>query len=426
MTTHADGLRLRLGRLSRSVLSLLDEAPSKEKARPADAVARAIVVVFTAAVALIVLRAVGVVVAPGPIVSQDFIAAAGTSRVRLEDYPGVLVAESKGWRRGESARVEPKDGPVLAKSEEEKTDAAGFDADVEPAARLIVLTMDRPGSLKRLLASLVAADYGEDHVNLDIWIDCRDGAAVDSQVLEAAREVEWKQGSKVIHKRLENAGLYHQWIYTWNITEETNEVAVILEDDIEVSRAFYQWLRLVRQEYAQDTDVGAFTLQRSTLRPRQIKGVASGPLSIPKEHVVFKYRLLGTWGFAPQRDQWVEFRKWFEEKRRRGEKPYVDKLVTTEWYKMQEKDGFAKTMWSQWWIKFADEKGYFTVTANLPDGSSLAANWREKGMHYSKAKPKMDFPLYEGSSIDSISLPENAICIDWDGREIKPKAPVRQ
>ena len=343
------------------------------------------------------------------------------SILAVEDYPSVLVSESESFKvKGAATEKEDLQSSLVSPlSDDEVTHAPNFDSAEEPVARIIVITMDRDQSFRRLVNSLERANYGEDHVNLDIWIDRGKDIPIHDGVLQASRDITWKQGTKVIHKRTTNAGLYQQWIYTWNITSETTEFAIILEDDLEVSPAFYQWLRVARAAYAQDPDVGAFTLQRSTLRPRQVKGIATGPLKIPEEHHLFKYKLLGTWGFAPQRDQWVEFRKWFEEKRAKGDKPYVDGLMTTSWYKSQEVNGFAPTMWSQWWIKFVDERGYFTVTAHLPDGTTLASNWRESGLHYSKNKPSADFPIFRGNE-EQFTMPDNPILVDWDGRIITP------
>lgn len=289
-------------------------------------------------------------------------------------------------------------------------------------ARLIVLTMNRAKSLQRLLDSLVNALYGNDIIDLDVWIDRAENAtSVDETVLSVSRNITWKQGTKTIHKRRSNAGLYEQWIYTWNLSNPTtsSEFAVILEDDLQVSPKFYKWLLLARAAYAQDEEVAAFTLQRPTLRPRQRKGIASGPLNISTDHQVFKYRLLGTWGFAPLREHWIEFRKWYELSRVRGDKPYVDHLMTTTWYKEQEgKDGFAPRMWSQWWIRFAEQRNYFTVTANLPDGTTLAANWREPGLHYAHGEPTADFPVFQGSADQFVMPPDNPVLVDWDGQII--------
>lgn len=419
-------------RLSDSILSMLTTTFSNEKARSSGrapnslALSRAVISLLTLSMVFMfisfALNALSILRPVHQVSSRvDFSVVYTPAQqvpLSVRDYPGILVADSPPFNA--APKIAPQgpdeDQSIIntAHSDDEVTSAKDADPTEDTAVRLIVLTMDRPKSLTRLLNSLVLANYGEDVVDLDIWIDRPKDGLLDSTIVSICRNVTWKQGTKTIHKRTKNAGLYEQWIYTWNITTETTEFAVILEDDLEVSPAFYQWLRVARAAYAQDPDVAAFTLQRSTLRPRQRKGIASGNLNISATHQVFKYRLLGTWGFAPQRDHWIEFRKWFENKRARKEKPYVSGLVTTDWYKRQEIDGFAPNMWSQWWIKFVDEKNYFTVTAHLPDGTTLAANWRESGLHYSKTEPKADFPIFRGSP-EIFSMPDNPILVDWDG-----------
>ncbi|CAN8072239.1 unnamed protein product [Agarophyton chilense] len=424
-------LRLRMANISDSVVNALTVKSFKEKGStltPTSSllVSRIIFFLFVASLTVMAFNTLFGIISLPKSQSKTRVPplAPPTKTLSVHDYPAVLVSESEPFIAN-SAPTEKKEKDislVTPKIEDEVTKSPNFDPAEEPIARMIVITMDREKSLKRLLNSLELANYGEDHVDLDIWIDRPKDGNIHEGVLQVSREVNWNHGTKFIHKRIVNAGLYQQWIYTWNITEETTEFAVILEDDLEVSPAFYQWLRVARAAYAQDADVGAFTLQRPTLRPKQIKGVASGVLKIPVEHTVFKYKLLGTWGFAPQRDQWVEFRNWFEEKRARNENPYVKGLMTTDWYKSQEVDGFAPTMWSQWWIKFVEEKGYFTVTANLPDGTTLAANWREAGLHYSKTKPRTDFPIFRGNEEQFVMPDDPPILVDWDGRIIPPRS----
>jgi hypothetical protein len=359
----------------------------------------------------------------------------------LADYPKVLVAESAPFKEvsgnvdgrgaGAPARsVGPGFGTRVPTESEAVTPVGMSNAGGAPALRIIVLTMDREASLRRLLASLRVAEYGDDRVDLDIWIDRpskSDGAdeTMAAMVSACTRDFRWTQGVRTVHRRLENAGLYEQWIYTWNVTEDSTEAAVILEDDLEVSPHFYTWLKQARQAYSSDPSVAAFTLQRGELRPRQVPGVASGKLRVDESRPVFKYRLLGTWGFAPEKGAWLEFRAWYEEMRRVGARPYVDNLVTTSWYKAQEKGGtVARTMWSQWFIKFSDVNGYFTVYSNIAGGSTLASNYREGGMHYSDKPRRADFPVFKGSPAE-LSFPASPVYLDWDGRELpnRPSAP---
>lgn len=393
---------------------------------------------FSALISLVIVIAVVAfsgVLSPPKWRPRTMSAAPAKAQPSLHDYPQLFVANSSPFnhaasysaavrRRGPSGRSSNTfAGGAKIPTQTEVVSTVGIGAMEEPVLRLIVLTMDREESLRRLLQSLQRVNYDGDRVDLDVWIDRSSGSdeadETMSAMVGAARDCKWDHGVRSIHKRMENAGLYEQWIYTWNVTEQSTETALILEDDLEVSPQFYKWLKQARNLYAVDPAVGAFTLQRGELRPRQIPGVASGKLRVDEsEHPVYKYRLLGTWGFAPEKKIWLEFRAWYEEMRVMEAKPYVAKLMTTDWYKAQEKGKkVASTMWSAWWIKFADEKGYFTVYANLPGGTTLASNYREGGMHYSDKPRKADFPVFKGSEAD-MKFPESPVYLDWDGRPI--------
>ena len=296
--------------------------------------------------------------------------------------------------------------------------------------------MNRPRSLERLLRSLTKAEYGEKEcITLDIWIDKGVGKEYE-EVLEVGRGFVWEYGEKNVHERMEIAGLYEQWIYTWETIEKDDvgkgkdrkikEMVVILEDDLEVSAQYWRWLKGVRWRYGGRKKVGGYSLQRATLRPMQIKGKFSGGLKVPEEYEAYAYLLVGTWGFSPIAERWIEFRRWYEDMRAEGKKPYVDGLMPTNWYKSQEgKEGVAKNMWSMWWIKFADEMKMFTIYANLPDQKTLAANWKEKGLHYSKGLPQKDFDLYNDTAM-KINWPVNLLRLDWAGRVMDDAEVVRQ
>lgn len=287
--------------------------------------------------------------------------------------------------------------------------------------RVIVMTMNRGQSLLRLLESLGRGEYeGGECIDLDIWVDKGNGEDYE-EVLRVVRGYGWEFGVKSVHERLEKAGLYEQWIYTWEGIEGggVREMAVILEDDLEVSPQYWRWLKEVKGRYGGRKDVGAYTLQRGSLRAMQIKGKYSGGLKVPEEFEVYLYLLLGTWGFAPKAECLVRFRRWFEDMRGKGLKPYVKGLMPTDWYKGQEnKDGFAPRMWSMWWIKFADVNKVFTLYANMKEKTTLAANWREKGLHYSKGVPKRDYEIYNDTQF-RIDWPKHLLRLDWAGRTIK-------
>lgn len=288
-----------------------------------------------------------------------------------------------------------------------------------PSGRMIVMTMNRAASLKRLLTSLQDADYGDDRVDLDIWIDRMDSTAPhNANISRVARECSWKQGAKTIYTRRQPGGLYQQWMYTWDL-DSPGDIAVILEDDLELSPAFYQWLKMARSKYGDDPEVGGFTLQRTVERPRRPPPfVEKGAPLLPRRSDIhmFKYRLQGSWGFAPKRETWREFLAWYEAKRRANEKPYVERHTFMKWYKNQERGrAIAKDMWTLWYIKFVDERNIFTVTPWAPYGTTLSGCWRAPGLHFGKHKyKKPDFPIFRGT-VDDFEWPDTLLKLDWDG-----------
>ncbi len=423
MAISGSSVRQRLATASRSVLSVfsIDGGDSNKRAfttpqqsnTTMNRSLRSAVVLFYIAISLAFLsQFAGHYTSPNRDVNS-------ASHSRLARYPNMRVDDTPEFKKlTEEEKAAAKEREVEnAIAITNQTFSVNAPRDRETAARLIILTMDRYTSLKRLLDSAEAADYGDERVDIDIWIDRAKGKSINEKVRKTAEQFVWSHGAKTIHMRRENGGLYQQWIYTWKITEQTDEIAVILEDDLELSPMFYQWLKSARNTYNADPEIAAFTLQRSTLRPKLPPGGKSHTLNLKNDVPVFKYRLLGSWGFAPVRDKWVEFRAWYEKKRKAGEKPYVDGLITTHWYKQQEVGGHAPSMWTQWWIRFAHEKDYFTVTPHLTDGTTLCANWRERGMHYSSNKPSKDFPIFKGTS-DQFTWPVNPLKIDWDGTVI--------
>ena len=149
------------------------------------------------------------------------------------------------------------------------------------------------------------------------------------------------------------------------------------------------------------------------------------------DKIVFNYRILGSWGFAPHPARWLEFQEWYLRKSADPEfKPYTqDASLHTKWYKEFEKKGKADTMWTIWFIRFCFERSLYSIYSNIPvhyniTSSSLVSNRKEAGLHYDEKKrhmykvPKL---LEAGWSDRFIKFPPYSQLkrIDYDGREIK-------
>ncbi|KAJ3221037.1 hypothetical protein HK099_003815 [Clydaea vesicula] len=280
-----------------------------------------------------------------------------------------------------------------------------------------ILTYNRPNSLRRLLNSLSNSNYeilflngsNFNSINVDIFIDYPklpnlSNLIVRKEVLKVAENWEWKYGEKLIHVRYKNVGLAAQWHEVWYPDEDDNEVAFILEDDLEM---WFTWLSTAVNKYYFDTeevDPRAFGIslqgQQTCLRiyPKcyvnfqkgQIHGLEEGN-SFP----VYKYQLVGTWGQLLFPTQWRKFLSWLDLKMVHKKSIVLDKqqqphtkftlyqplfgnLKSNLWFKHSSDKGAA---WTFHFIAFVAEKGLYNLYPDFRE-KALAVNHREPGVHY--------------------------------------------
>lgn len=246
--------------------------------------------------------------------------------------------------------------------------------------QVIVLTHSRASSLHRLLKSVRGADYVGDAVDLHVWVDRSENGTVDDRVLDTCREFRWPHGELSVHVWDRHVGIWGQWIDSFRPVDE-KDFGILLEDDLEVSPLYYRWLVGARRAYGKRKDVFGYTLQRGTLRANQT-GFGRRKIRMDSREKAYLYLLLGSWGYAPEPARWIEFRRWFHERSCEREfRPLVPGLIPTKWYVKQEA---KRSMWTMWHIRYAHERRLFTVYANLDDSKTLAANWREAGLHFGK------------------------------------------
>ncbi|KAG0631315.1 hypothetical protein M758_1G243300 [Ceratodon purpureus] len=200
------------------------------------------------------------------------------------------------------------------------------------------------------------------------------------EILKFVDEFWWKHGTKEIHYRSQNAGLQAQWIESW-WPANLDEFAFIVEDDMEVSNLYYRFLRTVIATYyynpeQYDPSVYGISLQR----PRFVPGKGGLPLEVNSTKNLFLYPLVGTWGQLLFPKQWKEFRLWYDDHKSKGERPFLEGMVTNSWYKK-----LGERIWTPWFVKFAHTRGYFNLYTNFLDERALSVSHREPGSNYKKA-----------------------------------------
>ncbi|XP_071102288.1 uncharacterized protein [Haliotis cracherodii] len=282
--------------------------------------------------------------------------------------------------------------------------------------RVIVLTYNRAEALTRCLASLNEAEYYGDTVHIDVWIDRSKNGDIDDYTYTAALLCQFKFGTITVHNHTRHVGIYGQWLGTWKVKEQTEEIAIFLEDDLTVSRYFYKWLKAVHGKYDSVANINGYSTQGMSMK----HSGDPGWLQAPQSEVVFSYPVLGTWGFSPSRKNWIGFLNWYQIAASNASfHPLVPGLKPSEWYNSFIKSGRTDSMWSMWHIYYAHMNNELTIYPNLPLRQGLTTNGNEKGLHFS-AKQKTQ----AGTALDKwndkySTLPAVPVQLDTHGRVVR-------
>ena len=276
--------------------------------------------------------------------------------------------------------------------------------------KVIVLTMNRPESLMRLLRSInnTYFEYETDKIDVEIHVDKAHGWLYNDCVKIANNFTLPKDRGRVTAKIAKtNHGLRAAWFDSW-WPETDHEHAIIVEDDLELAPAWFSWLKRSWLTYRHRPDVAGITLSRQFL---MFKKPERSDMEIINNHHPFLYKLVGTWAFSPHPARWREFLTWFRSLDSETFDPYVPGLVTSDWLHIHTKQNRRHMTWEQWHVYYSEHNGLYTMYINLPSWEVLASNWREAGVHSKTSFNKPDFKLVTGCpiqvnsySIDTLKL----------------------
>jgi predicted O-methyltransferase YrrM len=164
--------------------------------------------------------------------------------------------------------------------------------------RAVVMTMDRPASLERLLLSLKQASYpAHARIDLQVSVDRRSKEEPhDPATMTLLNKFEWPHGVFETLAWPEPVGIFGQWVDSWPcelFPPKLYGAVVLLEDDLEVSPRYHEWFIGAHKAYVAP-DMGAVTGMRAQLVARQGAQLTVDQL-VPKGTEVFAYRLIATW-----------------------------------------------------------------------------------------------------------------------------------
>lgn len=305
------------------------------------------------------------------------------------------------------------------------------------AVQIMVLTYNRLEGLKRLLESLVQADYtGLPPHHLRLCVDRPEGGDPDAAILAAMADFTWSHGTFEVGVQRQHQGLAKQWLTCWegaslerqgggggSLDDSAATVGMVLEDDMVVSPHWARWIQGAAAAYEDSDVIRSFTLQRPQLRASDGGSIAE---NIPAGATVVGYRLLGSWGFGVFRDTWRDFVQWQRSAAAAGQDPSVPGLVLTDWWRTFKQQGKDKSMWTMWFAKFAQDKNLFTLYGALGGDLGWAANWRDPGEHYHGKSQGPDSVVVPFWRAEYGVFPAEPVLLDWNGALAPGSAQVQE
>lgn len=222
---------------------------------------------------------------------------------------------------------------------------------------VVTVAYNRLNSLKRLLKSLLEADYCGDKVDLIISID-----KSDTKILEDfADEFHWYYGYKTVQKHKKNLGL-REHILSQGKAFDIYDALVILEDDIIVSPAFYKFTKQSIAFFHNNNDIAGISLYSFPLIP--YNNYPFEPLK--NGYDVYMMQTAQSWGQVWMKNQWLNFYDWY--------KKNLDFLMSEE---------IPSTLfsWKKSWLKYhtrycIENNKYFVYPYH-----AFSTNSSEAGVH---------------------------------------------
>lgn len=269
---------------------------------------------------------------------------------------------------------------------------------------IVVVGYSRPKQTKRLLDSIVQAEYAKDSVDLIISID---KGPLQAEVYAEAKAVQWVHGQKIIKRHPERMGLKAHILSCGDMAYQYDAV-IVLEDDLVVSPGFYKFAKKCIEYYGNNEKITGISLYSHAFLPS-----VQRPF-FPEWNGTDTYfmQYAQSWGQCWTRTMWDGFRKWYyENKNCAFENPRVP-LNVRNW----------KHSWLKYYIQYTVEKDAFFVYPY----HSLTTNLSESGEHCQCSSASYQVSLFRGSKEYLLADLKSGVKYDafWERIDFSQQLPV--
>ncbi|KAI8997167.1 hypothetical protein BDB01DRAFT_770074 [Pilobolus umbonatus] len=255
----------------------------------------------------------------------------------------------------------------------------------KPSVKIIAMVGGtRFTQMKRLLQSMKDAYYMGDRVDISILMDSKTNKAIHNYV----NNYKWNTGHKLIKHRIAGVQLMQHYVESWYPSNE-DEYGLILDDRMELSPAYYMWVKytLLMSRYS-DTEVAKRLIGISLYSPTVLDTDPSGRILFTPSKTVRTdyYRMQSTsLGALYFPEYWKEYHDYITSR-------LTDQSIVKKGHRhLMSKSVFDRIRSDKWvnsWRKYMDEliymRGYVMLYSMKDNYSTVHMNinkkWREKGM----------------------------------------------
>ncbi len=254
---------------------------------------------------------------------------------------------------------------------------------MNPDIAIVVIGYNRPSSLDRLLGSLAQGLYMQQKVTLYISIDgIKKGAeGTSSKVIETRRiagEFNWQFGDKRIILHDQNLGL-REHVLTCGDLSSGHDALIVLEDDLVVSEAFYDYALQAYHFYKDDLKIGGFSLYHHAYNE-----TAQFPfIPLADGSDVYFLQYASSWGQMWTKAQWHSFREWY---RSAADKPVSEKILPPNIRLWPENS------WKKFFIEYLVVSGRYFIFPR----SSHTTIFGDEGTNIRIRETFLQVPLWHG------------------------------
>jgi hypothetical protein len=253
---------------------------------------------------------------------------------------------------------------------------------MDKSVPIIVVAYNRPEPLKRLLGSLLKASY-PGKVELVISVDGGVEAGKQGEeekgrrgeeVRRIGREFEWPFGEKKLIFHEKNLGLRNHVLSCGDLSRDHDGV-IVLEDDLYVSPAFYEYTLKAFDYYRDDPKIAGISLYSHAYNE-----TAQFPFrQLADGSDVFFFQYASSWGQFWSRESWKAF------------KEYYDNLAENEIHRNIPPNIrlWPESSWKKYFISFIIQNDLYFVYPTC----SLTTNFADEGTHHRVAEDLFQVPI---------------------------------